>query len=287
MKTKQRGSGWSINLVYILYKIFGYKFIYFLMYPISFFYFLFSTNVKKSINDYYDTIGVQFSNRVYFEHLRIFATCMVDRFITKLTNEEYDFNYESKDKMSALLKDGCIVLHSHYGGWAASANNDTKDINNKVNIVMQEVLSDSIKNIENSKELDNNLNIIDLNKGGIAVSIEIANALMNNEIVAIMGDRASNKSGELGIEFFGKEAFFNKNPFQIAYKTNKPILVYFVIFKSIKKYSVEFTKIELDKTLEEKVAVKKAMNIYIKMYEQTILNHPNQWFNFYNFWEKK
>ena len=286
MKTEQRGSGWSINLVFTLYKILGYRFIYILMYPVTFFYFLFAPKVKKSLSDYYNNIEKPFSNKIYFEHLRIFAVCMVDRFITKLTDEEFNFNYESKEKMSALLEEGCIVLHSHYGGWAASANNDTKDINNKVNIVMQEALLDSIKDIENSKELEDNLNIIDLNRGGIAVSIEIANALLNNEIVAIMGDRASNEKGEVEIEFFGKEASFNKNPFQIAYKTNKPILVYFIVFKSMKTYSVEYTKIELDKTVEEKVAVEKAMNIYINMYENTIQNHPNQWFNFYNFWKK-
>jgi len=286
LKTEQRGSGWSINLVFTLYKILGYRFIYILMYPVTFFYFLFAPKVKKSLSDYYNNIEKPFSNKIYFEHLRIFAVCMVDRFITKLTDEEFNFNYESKEKMSALLEEGCIVLHSHYGGWAASANNDTKDINNKVNIVMQEALLDSIKDIENSKELEDNLNIIDLNRGGIAVSIEIANALLNNEIVAIMGDRASNEKGEVEIEFFGKEASFNKNPFQIAYKTNKPILVYFVVFKSMKQYNVEYTKIELDKTVEEKVAVEKAMNIYINMYENTIQNHPNQWFNFYNFWKK-
>ena len=272
--------------MFTLYKILGYRFIYILMYPVTFFYFLFAPKVKKSLSDYYNNIEKPFSNKIYFEHLRIFAVCMVDRFITKLTDEEFNFNYESKEKMSALLEEGCIVLHSHYGGWAASANNDTKDINNKVNIVMQEALLDSIKDIENSKELEDNLNIIDLNRGGIAVSIEIANALLNNEIVAIMGDRASNEKGEVEIEFFGKEASFNKNPFQIAYKTNKPILVYFIVFKSMKTYSVEYTKIELDKTVEEKVAVEKAMNIYINMYENTIQNHPNQWFNFYNFWKK-
>jgi len=286
LKTEQRGSGWSIKLVFTLYKILGYRFIYILMYPVTFFYFLFAPKVKRSLDDYYTIIGKPFSNKIYFEHLRIFAVCMVDRFITKLTDEKYDFNYESKEKMSALLEEGCIVLHSHYGGWAASANNDTKDINNRVNIVMQEALLDSIKDIENSKELENNLNIIDLNKGGIAVSVEIANALMNNEIVAIMGDRASNEKGEIEMDFFGKEASFNKNPFQIAYKTNKPILVYFIVFKSMKTYSVEYTKIELDKTVEEKVAVEQAMNIYINMYENTIRNHPNQWFNFYNFWKK-
>jgi len=287
MKTKQRGSGWSIGAVFSLYKIFGYRFIYILMYPVTFFYFLFASNVKESLKEYYSIIGKPFSNAIYFEHLRIFAICMVDRFITKLTKEEYFFENESKKTMSNLLEEGCIVLHSHYGGWAASANNDTKDILNKVNVVMQEALLESIKDIENSKESEENLNIIDLKRGGVAVSIEIANALINNEIVAIMGDRASNKRAEIEMDFFGKKANFNKNPFQIAYKLNKPILVYFVVFISMKKYKIEYIKIELNKDVPEKEAVLEAMQRYISLYEKILINNPNQWFNFYKFWEKQ
>lgn len=286
MKTKQRGSGWSISLAYNLYKIFGYRFIYILMYPVTFFYFLFATNVKESLKDYYKTIDKPFNVFIYFEHLRIFANCLVDRFISKLTDEEYKVEFLPDKNSQEILNDGCILLHSHYGGWAASANIGSKKIDNKINVVMQEVLLDSIKNIENSEDSDQNINVIDLNKGGIAVSVEIAHALSNNEIVALMGDRATNEKGELELEFFGKSAKFNKNPFQIAYKTNKPILVYFVIFTKMKEYKIEYIKIDMDKTLKEEESIIVAMKQYIDKYEQIIQNHPNQWFNFYNFWEK-
>lgn len=284
MKTKQRGSGWSIALVYNLYKLCGYRFIYILMYPVTFFYFLFATNVKDSLKAYYQQIGKEFNIRIYFEHLRIFANCLVDRFITKLTDEEYVFAYDNIDIPTKILNDGCILLHSHFGGWAASAN--MAHITNKIHVVMQEVLLESIKKIENSKSCNQNLNIIDLNEGGISVSIKIANALMLNDIVAIMGDRASNDNGKKVIDFFGKPANFNKNPFQIAYKVNKPILVYFIIFQSMKKYKVEYLVIELDKNLQEEEAVLEAMKKYVQKYEEVIQNYPNQWFNFYNFWQK-
>ncbi|RXI36542.1 lipid A biosynthesis acyltransferase, partial [Arcobacter cloacae] len=111
----------------------------------------------------------------------------------------------------------------HFGGWAASTN--ASHVNNKLNIVMQEVLLEGIKKIEDSLPVKESINIIDLNKGTIRVSVEIANALMNNEIVAIMGDRASNKKAEIEIDFFKRKANFNKNPFAIAYKTDKTILI--------------------------------------------------------------
>ncbi len=284
MRTRQRGSGWSIALVFNLYKIFGYRFIYLLMYPVTFFYFLFASNVKNSLKIYYKNIEKPFGLFIYFEHLRIFANCMVDRFITKLTDERYEIVFD-RPLPKEELEQGVIMLHSHFGGWAVSAN--MADLETTINVVMRETMLDSIKNIENSKEAKENINIIDLAKGGIAVSIEIANALSNNEIVAMMGDRASNEKGEQEIEFFGKDAAFNKNPFQISYKVDKPVFVFFIIFEGYKKYKVIYKKIEPYRNEKEDIAVTKAMEQYINFYEDMINRYPNQWFNFYNFWEKQ
>jgi len=283
MKTKQRGSGWSIALVFNLYKLFGYKFIYYLMYPVTFFYFIFASNIKASLKIYYKNIGQEFNNKIYFEHLRVFAICMVDRFITKADAKSYSFEYDNIEIPTKILNDGTILLYSHFGGWAASSN--SSHVKNKVNIVMQEVLLDEIKEIEDSLEAKENINVIDLNQGMISVSVQIANALMDNEIVAIMADRASNEKGIIETEFFKKKAKFNKNPFQIAYKMDKPILVYFIILQGIQKYKVEYLVINLDKTKNEEEAIEIALDQYVKKYEEVIVNHPNQWFNFYNFWE--
>ncbi|MEA3498268.1 MAG: lysophospholipid acyltransferase family protein [Campylobacterota bacterium] len=209
---------------------------------------------------------------------------MVDRFISKVDIEKYTFEFEDIQTPTKILNDGSILLFSHFGGWASSIN--SANIKNKINIVMQEAMMSSIKNIENEIETKSNTHIIDLSSGTLSVSIQIANALMQNEVVAIMGDRASNIKGQEGVEFLGEIANFNKNPFQIAYKTSKPILVYFIVLKGIQKYQVQWIKIDMDKTLNEKEAIIKALNIYTKKYEEIIKIYPNQWLNFYNFWKK-
>ena len=93
MATVQRGSGWSIKLVFTLYKIFGYKFTYFLMFPVTFFYFLFASNVKIALKIYYAKLDIEFSNKIYYKHLFNFAICMVDRFISKYDCKSYNFTY--------------------------------------------------------------------------------------------------------------------------------------------------------------------------------------------------
>jgi len=284
MQTKQRGSGWSIKLVFNLYKLFGYKFIYYLMFPVTFFYALVASNVKEALQDYYKHLGIPFSFWIYFEHLRIFAITMVDRFITKVDKESYTFLYDDRETPLKVFQNGTILLLSHFGGWAASSN--VSRSHNMLNIVMQEALMNSIKSIEEDINTNSSVNVIDLKQGTIRVSIEIANALMKDEIVAIMGDRASNDKATARIEFFGESANFNKNPFQIAYKTDKPIMVYFVIYKNIQTYKIEFLKIDMDKTKTEKEAIQIAMKTYVEFYEKILQKHPNQWLNFYHFWQK-
>ncbi len=283
MQTKQRGSGWSIQLVFNMYKIFGYNFIYYLMYPVTFFYFIFASNVKESLKIYYEILGLKFTNLIYFEHLRMFAICMVDRFISKVSPSDYKYIYDDKEELTDILNSGKILLLSHYGGWATASN--TPHIKNKINIVMKEVLLNSIKNIENSIENKNyKVNIIDLNEGGVSSSIKIANALLSDEIVAMMGDRSNEKKYNEKVKFFDKYAGFNKNPFQIAYKLKKPIVIFFVSNIAKQTYEVKYFNIELNFNLKEKEAIDIAIKEYVKLFEDILLKYPNQWFNFYNFW---
>lgn len=209
MNVKQRGSGWSIRLAFNLYKLFGYKFIYIIMYPVTFFYFIFAKNVKESLKIYYKTLNLEFNNWIYFEHLRMFAMCLCDRFISKYDPDSYNFIYEHGERVTKNLDDGTILLFSHFGGWASSSSKPSTK--NKINIVMKEVILDSIKNIEkNIDKTTSNIKIIDQSLGQLAVSIAIANAISNKEVVAIMADRPTSEKYKYKVEFFGKIANFNK-----------------------------------------------------------------------------
>jgi len=284
-KGKQRGSGWSIKLALWVHDTFGYNFIYFLLYPISFFYLLVASNAKQGLIPYYQHLNQPFTIKVYFQHLHTFAICMIDRFVSKMTPDKYTFAYKDQDVPHEILEEGAILLYSHFGGWAASQNG--AHIKNKINVVMQEVMREGIKAIEDELKLTSQIHIIDLNQGTLAVSVQVANALMNNEIVAIMGDRAANEKSELSLPFLGEEAYFNKNPFQIAYKTKKTIVVYFIILTGKQKYTVEYITITMDQERKEALAIYDAMLEYVTKYEEIVKRYPQQWFNLFDFWEKK
>lgn len=285
MSTKQRGSGWSIQLVFNFYRLFGYSFIYYLMYPVTFFYFLVAGNVKAALRDYYHHIQQPFNNRVYFHHLRHFAITMCDRFVSKASPQDYTIEIENEAGLMRELHKGCIILLSHFGGWA-TAGNCFSDL--KINVVMQEVLLSEIKKIEETLPKSNaNLNIIDLSKGGISVSLEIAAALSKNEIVAMMGDRATDAKNNQSIHFFGEEANFNKNPFLIAYKTEKPLIGLTFIYQRPQCYKLQFTTIRMNKNNPQEDEIQHAMQNYGDFFASAVKTNPEQWFNLYYFWKER
>jgi len=285
MSTEQRGSGWSIRLVFTFYTLFGYTFIYYLMYPVTFFYFLVAGNVKEALRDYYHHINKPFNNWVYFEHLRHFAITMCDRFVSKVSPHDYTFEIQNEKDLMHHLHSGGILLLSHFGGWA-SAGNCFTDL--KINIVMQEALIETIKCIEENLETKNPyLNIIDLSKGGVYVTMKIASALLNNEIVAMMADRATDAKNKEIVTFFGKEAEFNKNPFSIAYKTKKPLMGIAFSYQKPQHYSIEFIEITMNNDNEKDKEIHKAIQCYADFFASNVIANPKQWFNFYLFWKEE
>ncbi|RBQ28025.1 lysophospholipid acyltransferase family protein [Aliarcobacter vitoriensis] len=286
MATIQRGSGWSIKLVFTLYKFFGYKFTYYLMYPVTFFYFIFATNVYRDLKIYYEKLHIPFTKKVYYNHLFMFAICMVDRFISKYDCNSYNFTYENKELIKEQVDNGSILLLSHFGGWSVT-NCKTLSTNN-INVVMKEVILESIKKIENSINSPlKNINIIDQSANPIEVSIKIANAISNKECVAFMADRAVDPKFSQKVEFLGELASFNTNPFKVAYKTKTHITLAFVINIGLQSYLIKAKEIKMDFSLNEKSAVTNSLIEYVKNLEDIVKKYPNQWFNLYNFWGNK
>lgn len=288
MSAKQRVGGPVVKTLYKFYKTFGYNSVYFSLYFVVLYYFLFASNVRTALKKYYKNIGVEFSNTNLFKHLFNYALATSDRFISKANPEIYNFINYNREVLLNELNNGSILLSNHFGGWA-TASNYFKDDNVKINIVMNEAM---IKNASEFEQLINkknvkNVKIIDLSKGDIATSVSIANALLANESVALMGDRAINNKYLKKMKFFGKDANFNKNPFTIAYKTNKPIIALFVILKKKKTYEMVYKKIQLDINLREEEAIEIAMEEYVLTLSNILKQHPLQWFNFYDFWEDK
>jgi len=278
-ETKQRGSGWSIRLALRVYRHFGYWPLFILLYPIAFVYYVKASNVRRALKLYYKRIGVKYTQWRYFTHLRKFAIVMTDRFVSKCDINAYTIIAE--DKMQQDVKEGAIMLLSHFGGWSVILK-PFKDTDLHINIIMQEAIKDDIKAIEvdlSKQAKQSNVCVLDLATiPPLDASVKIAQALANKEVVAMMGDRANNPKYAIKAKFFEAEAEFNKTPFELAKKSNLPLLMFFITYVKPLVYEINYIK------LKPGMSVEKMLETYIQEYENAIRKAPDQWFNLYDFW---
>ena len=119
----------------------------------------------------------------------------------------------------------------------------------------------------------------------ITAAKNIADALAKNEIVAMLGDRAT-KTNRMRIKFFGKEAYFPTGAIILSLLTGAPIVPGFVIYKGKGKYyGVAEKPIYAKETGNREKDIKETLEKIIKVFEKYIRKYPDQWYNFYPFWE--
>ncbi len=178
---------------------------------------------------------------------------------------------------------GAIILTAHIGHWELGGIL-LKYLGFKVNIVQYLYESE-----EQNRLLDRNKEIRGIriisadDPAGFALSTY--NALKRNEIVAIQGDRDLNKSG-IRADFFGKPATFPKGPMLLAMKTGAPLIPAFTIMGEDGKYH-PIAERPIDMTVTGDIDADLRANIskIVSIFEKYVRSHPEQWFNFYYFWD--
>jgi len=281
MGVKQYGNALGHKIIIGIYTLLGYRFVAFILNFVALYYVLFTPSVKESLKSYYEHLGIKLTHRVYFNHIKLFALSIFDRFISRIKPEELSFVRENREDFMAL-KDGGIVLLSHIGGWATAAHSLKAEIP-PMHIVMRESTKEDINKVEKDykRENESGVKIIDLNQGPIAANIQIANALMNKEVVAMMADRVVDASKTIEVEFLGSKVKINKNPFDIAFRFKKVLVATFVINVAVKEYKLIFEKIEIENKSLDEIAQE-----YMNILTNIIKIYPNQWYNFYDFFNQ-
>jgi KDO2-lipid IV(A) lauroyltransferase len=118
--------------------------------------------------------------------------------------------------------------------------------------------------------------------------LDAVKALRRNEIVAMLGDRIESQK-TMVFEFFGKPTPFPIGVAILALATGAPVLPVFVVMEKSRKYRgiIEapiYFHVHARKERDE--AIKEGMEKLIKIFEDYIIRYPDQWYNFYDYWEK-
>ncbi|HEX8545718.1 MAG TPA: lysophospholipid acyltransferase family protein [Cytophagaceae bacterium] len=283
---KTRGGVTGHKIFIFFLQTFGLNFAYFILRFVSAYYVFFSRESKhifyffNKILKYnrFKSLRKLFTNYYIFGQTLLDKVAILGNFKNKIT-----FEFDGEEYLAEIVKNGKggILISAHIGNWEI-AGNFLKRLNAKINIVMFDAEHQKIKKYI-SKIINNSSNVkIIVIKDDLSHIIEISKALKNNELIGIHGDRfVKGSKTHLG-SLFGKAARFPSGPFHLATRFEVPYSYVFALKETDSHYHFYASPPKVN-TQDISTMVEE----YTNALEQRLLKYPEQWFNYYDFWESK
>jgi lauroyl/myristoyl acyltransferase len=211
---------------------------------------------------------------------RNYAEYLVDygRFsaLDRSTLLEKIVRFEGEENLNRALdmKKGLILLTAHLGNWELGGIYFSA-YGLKVNVV---TLPDEDREINSSRSrYRERYGVKTITVGDSPLSsVSLVNALMNNEVVAMLIDRYGDRKDSIAVRFFDGTARFPLGPFMLSRIMGAPIVVAFVIReKDGYKGFVEEPLI-----VEHKAMERETLGKVVRMFERYIVKYPEQWYDF-------
>ncbi|MCF0180067.1 MAG: acyltransferase [Bacteroidales bacterium] len=282
---KSRGGSFGYLFFVKALRVFGVRFAYFLILFVAFYFIFFAPKATAASWNYHrQRLGygrLKSAVKVYW-HLCTFAKTIVDKLALRIgLANKYCFEYTGAERFLELINSGTgvVMIGAHVGCWEAGAQFFGK-YGKHINIVMLDDEHKKIKEVLDKNSLEQNYKIIPVNQDIFEIMVRIRQALSSAEIVCFNGDRYIKDVTTKAEIFLGGKAKFPEGPFRIASKCHVPVVFYYAMRESGQKYHFIFEEVK------DCSDCQKIMEQYIQSLENIVRKYPEQWFNFYQFWEK-
>ena len=103
--------------------------------------------------------------------------------------------------------------------------------------------------------------------------------------MSIPGDRIFGSPRYVEAELLGSKARFPLGPFAIAIQRDIQVLAVFVMKESQNRYSIKVRKLQIPEATERRQKANVLAAAFAKELDCVLNKYPEQWFNYYNFWE--
>ena len=292
-KGRSKGNAVGYRIFIFSIKYFGLKFSYLILRFVALYFYVFSVEEKTHIKWYFKNIHKfnNFKSNIFiYKSFYAIGVSLIDK-IGLLTNSipEFNIDHDGEKHLHELASNnqGGIIVGAHIGNWEI-AGQLMKRVNVRINIVMKINEKEAIENVMKKSMGSHSFNIINISDD-FSYLIEIKKALDKNEFIIFHGDRYVDESRVMEMDFMGRRALFPKGPFVLSIKFRKPIIFAFAMKESRNHYHFYASKPIYNnkrvhpKDLDEYTTL--LLEKYIENLEPLVKKHPEQWFNFYKFWQ--
>lgn len=283
-KSKASLTGY-IAFVYIL-RYAGIKITYFFLKIASLYYAIFHRTTFKFIFNYF-RFKFNYSPIKSFlktwENHYVFGQTLVDKTILFADiKNNLTFNFDGEENLKKIIADnkGGILVSAHIGNWDIAGNFLNSRLQANINVVMFDQEHQQIKKYFESLHSKKQMKIIPI-KNDMSHIFGINNALSNNELICIHGDRFVEGAKTMTKNFLGEAAKFPAGPFAIASKYDVPVVFVYAVKERKDHYHLFCTPAKNYNGKQNEM-----LDDYVASLEKMTLRYPEQWFNYFDFWKK-
>lgn len=285
---KSKGTVLGYKIFIFLIKNLGVRSAYGLLYFVSFYYFLFSVKSTRSIY-YYFRKRLQYTTfksvlSVYKNYYTFGKTIIDKTAISSGLKKQFTYEFDGVETIIDLLdkKQGGIMISAHVGNFEiAEFFFEEIDTRSQISLVTTDAERRNIKEYMEKVTVRSNIKFI-LVSDDMSHIFEINNALSNGDLVCFTGDRYMKGSKVLTESLLGQPANFPAGPFVLASRLNVPVLFVYVMKETNKHYHLYSRRAE-SKSRDAQGLLKE----YTQSVEWMLKKYPLQWFNYFDFWERK
>jgi predicted LPLAT superfamily acyltransferase len=288
---KSKGTPLGYRIFVFIIKSLGVNFAYLVLRFVSLYYFLFSWTSTGHIYRYFrqrHRYSMLKSIVKIYQNYYVFGQTLLDKVIVMAGIEnKFTYDFDGEDNLREIVKGGKggILLSGHVGNWEA-AGHLLKRLNTRINVVMYDGEHQQIKEYLERVTGGHNLNII-LIKQDISHVYAMGEALQKNELICLHADRFLEGNKTKLHNLLGEDAQFPVGPFLLSASFRVPVSIVFA-FKETKSHYHFFGSSILTRNEDESKDeyVSRLTSTFVHDFEQKIKMYPEQWFNYYNFWQK-
>lgn len=221
---------------------------------------------------------------VYLNHYR-FGQIILDRFAV-FAGRQFQFELDGYDKYLELCKgeSGFMILSCHVGNYEV-AGYTFKATEKRYNALVFPGEAKAVMENRHRVLTENNIHMIPVSEDMSHIFL-MNDALASGEIVSIPGDRIFGSPRYVECDFMGSRARFPLGPYMLALQREVPTIATFVMKVSAYRYQVYIRRIQTDDrpfANRHEQAANLAQHFASEI-ENILRQYPEQWFNYYEFW---
>ncbi|OFX72195.1 MAG: hypothetical protein A2X12_10340 [Bacteroidetes bacterium GWE2_29_8] len=290
---KSKGGLFGYSFFIFLIKYTHIRVAYFFLKIVAFYFLFFSD--KHSIKYYFREIhglkGFRVLKSIYDNYCMLGEILIDKMYFMFGYKNNFTFDYEGESHLLSMSNNGHggMLIGAHMGNWEI-AGNLLERVGCNINIVIVEAEHEKIKSLLKNSRISKKINIIPI-KDDFSHLFKISSAFENNELVVMHGDRFIGEANTVVVDFMGKPAKFPTGPLYIASKHKVPVSFVYTLKEKPSHYHFYATSpkiFEYPSNLKTRQKdMKHMVGLYVSSLENIVKKYPNQWFNYYPFWEEE